>query len=509
MGESNRGRKIQRIAGTVLFVVGVALAISSLIPGELSPVLIAKNLADLLVQDRDFEPMTPDFYNRLRPFIFSLGVISLAYGWAFHRIINRRSLSLVAFFSVAGLTFLLVGFILIMTGGTESAFYRHLAGTPVNYVTSTPTPTLAPTPSPIALEPGQWELIAGDLEVAVGLENAGDGSDRLFIVIKKGRIRVIENGVLVAEPYLDIRDRVMQDIGSPEQGLLGMAFHPKYEENGYFFLNYIDFNGNTVISRFQISAQDPNRADPLSETKLFGVIQPHEDHNGGQLAFGPDGYLYIGLGDGGISRDPFGNAQSLDTLLAKILRIDVDHGQPYAIPGDNPFAASYGLDEIWAYGLRNPWRFSFDALTGDFYIADVGHHAYEEINMLPADSPGGANFGWNIFEGPALYIAYPNPRIPDIHNHTLPIFAYPHGSGVCAVIGGFVYRGTLLPSLSGTYVYGDNCSGSVWGLTKDAQGRWESQLLFDTGWLISSFGVDEQQELYLVDLGGQVYKLIP
>src|SRR5215216_7870742 len=218
-----------------------------------------------------------------------------------------------------------------------------------------------------------------------------DGSGRLFIIEKIGRIRIIENDQLIETPFLDISERV----GSTgnEQGLLGLAFHPQYAQNGRFFVNYTDNNGNTVLARFQVSS-DANRADPNGEVKLLGIDQPFPNHNGGVLAFGPDGYLYAGLGDGGSAGDPFGNGQKKDVLLGKVLRIDADSAEPYAVPGDNPFG-----NEVWAYGLRNPWRLSFDKQTGDLYIGDVGQGAWEEIDYLPKGAPGGANFGWNLREG--------------------------------------------------------------------------------------------------------------
>jgi glucose/arabinose dehydrogenase len=339
----------------------------------------------------------------------------------------------------------------------------------------------------------------GGLENPLGLENAGDGSSRLFIVEQVGIILVWKDGALLDQPFLDIRDRVGSN-GS-EQGLLGLAFHPRYTENGYFFVNYTDKNGDTHIARFSVSVQDPDRADPASEKQLIFQPQPYANHNGGSVVFGPDGYLYLGLGDGGAGGDPQGYGQSTQILLGKILRIDVDNGDPYAIPPDNPFVGGGGLPEIYAYGLRNPWRFSFDPLTGDLYIADVGQNKWEEVNFLPAGSQPGANFGWDFREG--LH------RFEGVNlgeDFIDPVAEYDHSQG-CSVTGGFVYRGVNLPEWQGVYLYGDFCSGRVWGLLRNPDGSWQSALLFETGFQISSFGIDQSGELYLVDYGGNVYRL--
>ncbi len=238
----------------------------------------------------------------------------------------------------------------------------------------------------------------GGLDKPEGLVNAGDGSGRLFIIEQGGLVRILKDGELLPTPFLDLTQKV---ICCGERGLLGLVFHPKYAENGYFYVDYTENVDNqlyTVVARYNVSASDPNQADPGSEVRLLRIEQPYNNHNGGEVQFGPDGYLYIGMGDGGSVGDPYGNGQSLQTLLGKILRIDVDNTQPYAIPADNPFANGGGLWEIWAYGLRNPWRFSFDKLTGDLYIGDVGQDQWEEIDFLPGGSPGGENFGWNYYE---------------------------------------------------------------------------------------------------------------
>jgi glucose/arabinose dehydrogenase len=360
--------------------------------------------------------------------------------------------------------------------------------------TSTPgDPTASSTaasagtfPDPSAYE---WHEVASGLQRPVDLQP--DGSGRLFIIEKAGRIRILQDGHLLEQPFLDITDRVGSS--GNEQGFLGLAFHPQYAQNGRFFVNYTDKNGNTVIARFQVSG-DPNLADPNTEVKLLGIDQPFANHNGGVLAFGPDGYLYAGLGDGGSAGDPFGNAQKKDVLLGKILRIDVDSGEPYAVPSDNPFG-----NEVWAYGLRNPWRLSFDKKTGDLYIGDVGQSAWEEIDFLPAGSPGGANFGWNLREGAHDYKGSAMPDLTD------PVAEYSHQEGGCSVTGGYVYRGSMT-EWNGIYLYGDYCTGLIWGLIRSNDG-WQKQQLFDMAVSITSFGQDVAGEIYLVSDGGTVYRL--
>ena len=337
------------------------------------------------------------------------------------------------------------------------------------------------------------------LDDPVGIANAGDGSGRLFVLEKPGVVRIVKNGKLVTVPFLDIRDRV-RSYGS-EQGLLGIVFDPDYKTNGFFYLDYINLNGNTVVARFMVSS-NPDEADLGSEKKILSINQPYSNHNGGQLAFGPDGYLYIGAGDGGSEGDPRNNGQNLNTLLGKILRIDVHSGDPYAVPASNPFANGGGLIQIWAYGLRNPWRFSFDRLNGDLYIGDVGQNSWEEIDFLPAGSPGGTNFGWNIMEGFHPY----QGSAPAGAVLTPPVVEYGHDMG-CSVTGGVVYRGERLPAWKGVYLFGDYCSGNVWGLLRDAQGNWQSRLLFETSARITSFGENEAGEVLMTDYGGRVYTL--
>jgi glucose/arabinose dehydrogenase len=331
-------------------------------------------------------------------------------------------------------------------------------------------------------------IITSGLTRPVDLQSAFDGSGRLFILEKYGAIRIFENGQLLAQPFLNIDDRVND--GSNEMGLLGLAFHPNYEQNGHFYVNYTGEGGDTRISRFTASG---NTADPNSEKVLMIIEQPFPNHNGGAVAFGPDGYLYLGLGDGGAAGDPQKNGQNTSTLLGSILRIDVDSASPYTIPADNPFE-----NEVWAYGLRNPWRISFDSVTGDLWIGDVGQGNWEEIDFLPAGSPAGANFGWSIMEGSYGYDSEPQPGM------LLPAAEYSHDLG-CSVTGGYVYRGAM-PEWSGIYLYGDYCSGTVWGLIL-SNGQWQSQVMFEADVHITSFGQDEAGEVYLVSDDGRVFIL--
>jgi glucose/arabinose dehydrogenase len=341
-----------------------------------------------------------------------------------------------------------------------------------------------------------WNLVNGDLQSPIDLQNAGDR--RLFIVEQRGVVRLLDETGLHDEPFLDIRDRVL-DTGN-EQGLLGLAFPPDFASNGWFYVDYTGGTGDTVIARFSIGS-DPNRADPESEARLLKIDQPYPNHNGGRIVFGPDGYLYIGTGDGGSQGDPEGRAQNLDSLLGKILRLDVDGAESYAIPPDNPFAAGGGRPEIWASGLRNPWRFAFDSATGDLFTGDVGQDTWEEIDFLAAGSPVGANFGWNLREGLAGYNGGSSPSFTD------PVAVYSHAEGGCSVTGGEVIRDPSLPEWQGIYLYGDFCSGLIWGLFRDASGAWQNRLLFDTGFQITSFGTGDDGAVYVLDRSGGVYRL--
>jgi len=354
-----------------------------------------------------------------------------------------------------------------------------------------------------AFSPIRLERIAGGLARPIGLFHAGDASGRLFVVEQRGIIRVLKEGKLEKKPFLDIRRRVT---AGGEKGLLGLAFHPEFRKSQRFFVNYTASRGrlHTVISEFRLG-NFPDRADPASERILMTLPQPFSNHNGGEIAFGPDGHLYIGMGDGGAGNDPRGNAQNLKTLLGKMLRIGVDPGKggkAYTIPGDNPFAQSRNAaPEIWAYGLRNPWRFSFDALTGDLWAGDVGQSAREEINLIRK----GGNYGWNIMEG-RLCTPGVNSRC-DQRRLARPLFDYPRSEGT-VVIGGRVYRGRAIPSLIGAYIYGDFGSGRVWMLRHDGDRVTEQRLLLETDRRISAFGEDEQHELYLVDYSGEILKIV-
>jgi glucose/arabinose dehydrogenase len=369
---------------------------------------------------------------------------------------------------------------------------------------TSPTPTQATSRFPVAPDPRDYKLtlLVNGLQKPTYLTHAGDGSGRLFITEQVGRIRLVVDGQLLGQPFLDISSLVGSR--ASEQGLLSIAFHPRYASNGYFFVNYTDVRGDTVVARYHVSS-DPNVADPESGTVLLTIDQPYANHNGGQLHFGPDGYLYIGMGDGGSAGDPQNNGQRLDTLLGKLLRIDVDAASPYGIPPDNPFRnRSDAKPEIWAYGLRNPWRFSFDRATGDLYMADVGQNAYEEVDFQPAASRGGENYGWNFMEGNHPYGG--RSRRPEF---TPPVAEYSHAEGGCSVTGGYVYRGTRLPGLTGIYLFGDYCTGLTWTLYRSAPDMWERRLFLRTNLRISSFGEDEAGELYVLDHAGAVYRLDP
>jgi len=342
----------------------------------------------------------------------------------------------------------------------------------------------------------EWSLVAEGFARPVHVAHAGD--ERLFVVAQAGVIWVLNtDGAHIGQPFLDIHDLVGSE--GNEQGLLSVAFHPQYRDNGWFYVYYTDVRGDTVVARYTVSS-DPDVADPGSAEIILAADQPYANHNGGQLQVGPDGYLYVGLGDGGSQGDPHGNGQRLDTFLGKILRIDINSGQPYAIPLDNPDLGPGALPEIWAYGLRNPWRFSFDRATGDMYVGDVGQNAYEEIDYQPAGI-GGLNYGWNILEGNHEFAGGSTDGL------TPPIIEISQAGGNRAITGGYVYRGPALAQLAGVYLFGDTYSGTVWGALRDAAGTWQYERLFSTSYTISSFGEDLAGELYLLDLRGGVYRL--
>ncbi|MEJ2399975.1 MAG: PQQ-dependent sugar dehydrogenase [Xanthomonadales bacterium] len=332
----------------------------------------------------------------------------------------------------------------------------------------------------------------------VDINHAGDGSGRLFLVAQSGSIIILRDGEEVGEPFLDITDRV--ETGG-ERGLLSVAFAPDYAASGLFYVWYTGIGGDTVLSRFAVG-DNPDRADPASEQILLEVEQPYSNHNGGRLRFGPDGMLYLGLGDGGSANDPLGVAQDGATLLGKLIRIDVDpQHEPYAVPADNPFLADDAVrDEIWATGLRNPWRIAFDRATGDLFIADVGQSRREEINVQPEASRGGENYGWSILEGSLCLVAG-----CDATGLTLPVFEYGRDAG-CSVTGGEVYRGRAYPDLSGVYLFGDYCEGTIWGMRRVAD-RWETDVLATTPYQILTFGEAEDGAVYLASANRGVFLL--
>jgi glucose/arabinose dehydrogenase len=373
-------------------------------------------------------------------------------------------------------------------------------------VAPTPTnipPSATPTPSPPPEFPAQairLDHIVGGLVQPTYLTHAQD--TRLFVVEQAGVVRIVDDGQLLADPYLDIRDRV--NSAAFERGLLSIAFHPDYQQNGRVYVNYTDLQGATVVSRFQVYPDNPNVADPSSEAIVIRIEQPYANHNGGQLQFGPDGYLYIGMGDGGSAGDPQNNGQNPSTLLGTLLRIDVDGAEPYETPPDNPFLLSGGgREEIWAIGLRNPWRFSFDRNNSDLYVADVGQSTWEEINYQAAGSMGGQNYGWNSLEGAHCYLI----NGCQTAGMTMPVAEYSHVEGGCSVTGGYVYRGQRFPGLNGNYLLGDYCSGIIWSLFPQDDRNWLLNPLLDSDIRISSFGEDAYGELYVLDHGGNVYQI--
>jgi len=359
------------------------------------------------------------------------------------------------------------------------------------------------TARPVAAQPViQLQPIITGLLDPLGIVSAGDS--RLFIVLQEGRIVIWDGTGILPTDFLNVRSLVTC---CGERGLLGLAFHPNYPSTPYFYVYYTNTAGNSVVARYQVSA-DPNVADtnPLNIQIILTVTQPaFTNHKGGQLNFGPDGYLYIALGDGGSGGDPDNHAQNLGDLLGKILRIDVDSASPYAIPATNPFVGRPGLDEIWAYGLRNPWRFAFDRLTGDMFIADVGQGAWEEVNFQPAGSPGGQNYGWRLMEGAHCFP--PGTTGCESPSLTLPILEYDHGQG-CSITGGYRYRGSAHPAMVGFYFYGDFCSGRIWGAAPSGGGAWTTTMLLDSSLNISTFGEDAAGELYVADLKGTIYRII-
>jgi len=343
-------------------------------------------------------------------------------------------------------------------------------------------------------------------EVASGFNSpvyltAPDGGARRFVVEQEGRIRIIRNGSVVGRPFLDITDKV----GSGgERGLLSVAFHPRYRTNGFLFVNYTDKSGDTNIERYRVS-RDPDAADPATGRVILKIDQPHSNHNGGMNLFGPDGMLYIGMGDGGSQYDPHGNGQNPNSLLGKLLRINVDRVDPYSVPAANPYAHGGGRGEVWAIGLRNPWRYAFDAKDGNLYIADVGQDRFEEVDVVPANRAG-VNYGWSIMEGASCL------RGSDCNRAglQLPALTYAHGRGECSITGGFVYRGRKIPAIDGHYFYSDYCNSWLKSF-KYVNGQVTDERQWPVGRLgsASSFGLDGAGEMYIVSHStGRIFRIV-
>jgi len=367
--------------------------------------------------------------------------------------------------------------------------------------------TCAGNPPSIVLPPEgagslRLELVQSGFSSPVYLASPPGDTARLFVVEQTGRIQIVQHGQFLPTAFLDIHSRL---VSGGEQGLLSVAFHPSYAANGFFYVNYTDLNGDTRVERYTVSVADSNLADTASHKLILFIPQPYANHNGGLVMFGPDGMLYIGMGDGGSGGDPQNRAQHLDSLLGKLLRIDLDHGDPYAIPPNNPFATSGGAPEIWAVGLRNPWRFAFDSPSGLLYIADVGQNTWEEVDVEPA-SQGRLNYAWRVMEGAHCY----NPVPCSSAGLVLPVIEYDHSEG-CSIIGGFVYRGSRWPSLAGQYFYSDYCSGwlrSFAYANGAVTGRTSWTLDVSLG-NVTSLGEDAAGELYVVSAGGSIYRIAP
>jgi glucose/arabinose dehydrogenase len=396
-------------------------------------------------------------------------------------------------------------------GGASSAPVE--AGLVAALQPSNPAAVVTDAPDPTRVSLGLTLLQSG-FDHPVLITHAGDGSGRLFVVEQAGTIRIISGGSVLAAPFLDLRGRITS---GGERGLLGLAFHPRFATNHFVYVNFTDLNGNTVIARYTVGT-DPNVLSLHSGVRILTIAQPYPNHNGGNLAFGRDGYLYIGMGDGGSGGDPGNRAQNVGTLLGKMLRIDVDHpapGKRYRSPASNPYVGRAGLDEIWSRGLRNPWRFSFDRLTGQLWIGDVGQDRWEEVDRSnPQGSvPAGraANYGWRVQEGRACFRpATGCSRTGKVQ----PLTVYGHSAatvGNCSITGGFVYRGSAYPVLSGIYLFGDFCSGRIWGVSSRAYTPATATLLraatASPRLLISSFGQDQAGELYVCDLNGSIYRI--
>jgi glucose/arabinose dehydrogenase len=390
-------------------------------------------------------------------------------------------------------------------GANPAAGSAGLNSQPAGQPAPAPAPPTQPTQPAAGAPPAlAAQAVASGLSSPVFL-TAPDGDTRLFIVERGGSIRIVQNGGLLPVPFLDIRDRTTTD---GERGLLAMAFDPAYAENGFFYVYYTDLNGDIAIERYRVSA-NPAQAASSSALRILSIPHPQfSNHNGGLLRFGPDGYLYAGTGDGGGAGDPFGNAQNTGTLLGKLLRIDVTAASmaaPYAVPATNPFVSQAGKRaEIWAYGLRNPWRYAFDAGAGLLYIADVGQDKREEIDIA-STAQGGLNYGWNIMEGSLCFTG----DTCDSRGLILPVLEYGHDDGACAIVGGFVYRGAAIPGMQGVYLYSDLCAGRIKGLRyENGAAAGETDFGRLAGGTMLSFGEDAQHELYLLTAEGNVYRIV-
>jgi len=392
---------------------------------------------------------------------------------------------------------------------SQMSIVRRLAGLTL---TALLLAALLPGSAGAAIVPSRIHLgltrVVSGLSELIGVANARDGSGRLFVVEQTGAVRIVRDGALVTAPFINISRAISR---GGEQGLLGLAFHPSYRTNGKLYLSYTDVAGTSVIREYRVSSSDPDRVDGSSGRTLLRVKQPFDNHNGGHIAFGPDGYLYVGLGDGGSGGDPGNRAQSRSTLLGKLLRIDVNKrtgSLAYGIPSTNPYVGRSGLDQIWASGLRNPWGFSFDRVTGDLWIGDVGQNAWEEVDRALAVGGRNAgralNFGWHVLEGAHCFL----PSSGCLRTgKTLPLTEYGHSAGRCSITGGHVYRGSAYPDLVGAYFFGDYCSGEIWYVDRAAARGVAPRLALDTGASVTSFGEDQAGELYLTDAGGTLFRL--
>ena len=401
------------------------------------------------------------------------------------------------------------------TGGIQAgngASVASPAGAAASSAPASPASPVSPgSPVSPAFNPNNITIslrtIASGFSSPLLVTNAGDGSNRLFVIEQGGRIKIIKNGSVLATPFLDIHKGISS---GGERGLLGLAFHPNFKSNHKLYVNFTNSSGDTAINEYRVTA-NANRVSTTTARRILTIDQPYANHNGGNLAFGPDGYLYIGMGDGGSAGDPGNRAQNVNSLLGKILRININGtsgSRQYRIPSSNPYVGRTGRDEIWARGLRNPWRWSFDRSTGNLWIGDVGQNRYEEIDRSTKGSRGagwGVNYGWHVMEGRHCYVPASGCNKT---GKTLPIVEYTHTYG-CSVTGGFVYRGSAYPMLRGGYFFGDFCSGRIWTISAGARSPATRTFLYRSPNItISSFGESESRELYVVDYGGRVLRVI-